>query len=214
MRNNLEKLVETFELSNRINIDSCIFYLEEMLKWNKTHGLTAITQLDEVVIKHIGDSLSIYAFIEGDCFADVGSGAGLPGIPLALLFPDKHFTLIESQNKKAGFLRHIKRSLHLNNIDVIQQRVENYHPERLFDGILTRAFTSLPNMLLLTKHLCADTGYFLAMKGEVPQDELSAIMKDYPQCRIKPLFVPGLNAERHCIIIQKENAMQKGTPHD
>ncbi len=208
MRTYLEKAIKALKLDDRINIDSCIFYLEEMLVWNKTHGLTAITQPEEMVIKHIADSLSIHALIKGQSLADVGTGAGLPGIPLALLYPEKRFTLIESQNKKAGFLRHIKRALKLNNVDVVQQRVETYHPEKPFDGILTRAFSSLPNMLLLTKHMCANKGYFLAMKGTFPTEELAEIAKDYPHYQVKNLIVPGLNAERHCIIIKKE------APHD
>lgn len=217
MRNNLEKAIEALGLSGRINIDSCIFYLEEMLVWNKTHGLTTITRPDEMVIKHIADSLSVHAFVKGHSWADVGAGAGLPGIPLALLFPEKRFVLIESQHKKAGFLRHIKRTLNLDNIEVVQERVENYHPkdktnvEMRFDGIVTRAFTSLPNMLSLTKHLCANEGCFLAMKGVIPQEELVAIAKDYPQYQVERLSVPGLEAERHCIIIQNKNSIYKGT---
>lgn len=201
MRNNLEKAIKALELCDRINIESCVFYLEEMLIWNKTHGLTAITQPHEMVIKHIADSLSIHSFVKGESLADVGTGAGLPGIPLALLFPEKRITLIESQNKKAAFLRHIKRALKLHHVEVIQQRVEMYYPEKRFDGIITRAFSSLPTMLLLTKHLCSDEGYFLAMKGAFPQEELTAIEKDYPNYRVESLFVPELSAQRHCIII-------------
>lgn len=169
--------------------------------WNKTHGLTAITEPHDMVIKHIADSLAIHRFIEGDSFADVGTGAGLPGIPLALLFPKKRFTLIESQHKKAGFLRHIKRGLALDNLEVIQQRVEMWRPEQCFDGIITRAFSSLSNMLLLTKHLCSNKGYFLAMKGDFPTEELATIAHDYPNYCVERVIVPELQAERHCVLI-------------
>lgn len=205
MRDYLEEVIKSLGLWGRIEIDPCVFYLEEILLWNKTHGLTAIVEPQEMAIKHMADSLSIHAFVTGEHLADVGSGAGFPGIPLALLFPEKHITLIESQNKKAAFLRHIKRMLKLKNVDVIQQRVENIQPERRFDGIITRAFSSLQTMLQLTKHLCSDTGYFLAMKGVLPTEELAEIAEDYPHIRVETLVVPGLAAERHCVIISRGN---------
>ena len=203
MREYLDKAIKALGLEGRIDVELCVFYLEEVLRWNKTHGLTTIVEPREVVIKHMADSLSIHAFIMGNRLADVGSGAGFPGIPLALLFPDKQITLIESQNKKAAFLRHIKRTLGLENVDVIQQRVETIHPTERFDGIITRAFSSLSNMVQLTKHLCSDKGYFLAMKGVFPEEELVAIAEDYPHFRVENLFVPELNAERHCVIIPR-----------
>lgn len=201
MREYLQNAIKALHLFGRIDVDSCVFYLEEMRKWNKTHGLTAITEPHEMVIKHIADSLSIHHLILGERLADVGTGAGLPGIPLALLFKEKHVTLIESQHKKAAFLRHIKRALGLNHVEVIQSKVEIYQPKERFDGIITRAFSSLPHMLQLTRHLCASEGYFLAMKGEIPQAELNALKKDYPDYRIESLFVPELNAQRHAIIL-------------
>lgn len=201
----IEKAVNQLGLENRIDIISCISYLEEMLLWNKTHGLTAIVEPHEMAIKHIADSLSIYPFIQGQQLADIGTGAGLPGIPLALLFPEKTFTLIESQNKKAAFLRHIKRILKLTNVNVIQHRVETWEPLQRFDGIITRAFSSLSDMLLLTKHLCTDEGYFLAMKGGFPEEELALIAKDYPHFEVKRLVVPELDAERHVVIINQPN---------
>ncbi len=201
MREYLEKAIKSLGLFGQIDIEKCVFYLEEILRWNKTHGLTTIVEPKEMVIKHLADSLSIHEFVKGERLADVGSGAGFPGIPLALLFPEKHITLIESQNKKAAFLRHVKRSLKLANVDVIQQRVENFQPEQRVDMVITRAFSSLSTMLQLTKHLCSDKGYFLAMKGVFPQEELAVIAQDYPSYRVESLSVPGLEAERHCVII-------------
>lgn len=205
MRNQLEKALEaaikSLGLENQINIATCVSYLEEMLLWNKTHGLTAITQPQEMAVKHIADSLSIYPFVSGENIADVGTGPGLPGIPLALLFPQKRITLIESQNKKAAFLRHIKRTLKLTHVEVIQQRVETWQPEERFDCIVTRAFSSLSDMLLLTKHLCSEEGYFLAMKGGFPKEELAMVAKDYPHYKVESVHVPGLDAERHCVLI-------------
>lgn len=205
MRIILENSVKALKLEGRIDLDACLFYLKEMRAWDKTHGLTAIKDPHEMVIKHLADSLSIHPFIQGNRWVDVGSGAGLPGIPLALLFPEKQFTLVESQNKKAGFLRHIKRILHLDNVEVIQQRVEMWHPEHRFDGVVTRAFSSLLQILQLTKHLCSDEGCFLAMKGGFPEEELQLIENECQRnsltVRVEPVFVPGLNAERHCVLI-------------
>lgn len=207
----LDTTVKELGLAGRMDVDACVVYLKEILLWNKTHGLTAVVEPHEMVIKHIADSLSINCFLAGDFLADVGSGAGFPGIPLALLFPEKHFTLIESQNKKATFLRHIRRVLKLDNVKVIQQRVETVCPDQKFDGIVTRAFSSLSLMLQLTTHLCSDTGYFLAMKGAVPTEELAMIAKDYPNYRVEKLLVPGLEAERHCVIMNRNgNGEQNG----
>lgn len=206
MRQYLEKAIKSAGLEGKIEVESCAFYLEELLRWNKTHALTTIIDPQEVVIKHFADSLSIHKFATGNRLADVGSGGGFPGIPLALLFPEKQITLVESQNKKAAFLRHIKRSLKLSHVEVVQQRVEDFHPEILFDGVITRAFSSLALMLELTKHLCAPKGYFLAMKGAFPEEELAAIRQEYPHYRVESLSVPNLAAERHCVIIPGEQA--------
>jgi len=189
-------------LSSRIDEEACGIYLEEMLKWNKTHNLTAITKPHDMTTKHIADSLSIHPYVTGKRIADVGSGAGLPGIPLALLFPEKTITLIETSAKKTAFLRHIQRKLNLKKLEIIQEKVENYRPEQKFDQVITRAFSSLQNMLLLTQHLCLPEGLFLAMKGLVPDDELAAIRREYPDCEVKRLSVPYLEAERHVVIIQ------------
>ncbi len=204
MRQYLEKAIKSFGLEGKINVEACVFYLEEVLRWNKTHGLTTIVDPHEMAVKHLADSLSIHKFITGSRLADIGTGGGFPGIPLALLFPEKQITLVESQNKKATFLRHIKRSLNLSNVEVIQQRVEKFFPEERFDGIITRAFSSLALMLQLTKHLCAPNGYFLAMKGAFPHDELLDIQSEYPHYRVENLSVPELAAERHCVIIPGE----------
>lgn len=204
MRQYLEKAVKSLGLEEKVDIGQCTFYLEEVYRWNKTHGLTTIVDPQEMVIKHLADSLSIHKLIKGERLVDVGTGAGFPGIPLALLFPDKQITLVESQNKKAAFLRHIKRSLKLSHVEVIQQRVEAFCPEQRFDGVMTRAFSSLSLMLTLTKHLCTPNGYFLAMKGTFPSEELTAIEKEYPHYRVESITVPGLDAERHCVIIPGE----------
>ena len=209
MRQYVEIAVKSLELEGKIDIDLCVFYLEEMLRWNKTHGLTTIVEPSEGVIKHLADSLSIHKLIKGERLVDVGSGAGFPGIPLALLFPEKQITLVESQNKKAAFLRHIKRTLKLSHVEIIQQRVEAFVPEQRFDGVITRAFSSLSLMLQLTKHLCAYHGYFLAMKGVFPEEELIAIEKNYPNYRVENIFVPGLEARRHCVIIPGEEKSQE-----
>src|SRR5690606_8397493 len=151
------------------------------------------------------DSLSIAPFINGESILDVGTGPGLPGIPMAIMFPSKHFSLLDSNGKKTRFLVQAKMSLVLSNIDVFNLRVENLVSDKLFDQIMSRAFTALDNMVNLCKHLLSPDGEFLAMKGLVPKEEIAMVDTNYEIISITPLTVPGCMDQRHLITVKKNN---------
>lgn len=182
-----------------------IQYLELLIKWNKAYNLTAIRDPEEMFIKHIVDSLSITPFIKGESILDVGTGPGLPGIPMAIMFPSKHFSLLDSNGKKTRFLVQAKMSLKLSNIEVFNVRVENLPNNKLFDQIMSRAFTALDNMVKLCKHLLSGNGEFLAMKGLIPKDEIAMVDSDFGIESIIPLMVPGCMDQRHLITVKKNN---------
>lgn len=178
-------------------------YLDLLIKWNQTYNLTAITKPDEMVIRHILDSLAVNPFLLGSLICDVGSGAGLPGIPLAIINHDKNFTLIDSNNKKIHFLTQVKIELKLNNVEIIHARVEKYQPKNCYNTIVSRAFSSINDMLLQTQHLCCSGGIFLAMKGTYPEKELAELKTDFELEWIKKIKIPGLDAQRHLVRIKK-----------
>ncbi len=175
-------------------------YLALLQKWNKVFNLTAVRDPAKMVSRQLLDSLSIHSLLRGGRVLDVGSGAGLPGIPVAILNPEKAFTLLDSNSKKTRFLQQIKLELGLDNVRVERDRVEQFQPEQLYDTITSRAFATLPEMLLLTRHLRAPGGCWLAMKGGVPDAELSALEQEY-HCEIHPLSVPGETGQRHGILL-------------
>jgi 16S rRNA (guanine527-N7)-methyltransferase len=172
-------------------------YIYLLKKWNKTYKMTSITEIDEMLNLHLYDSLSISKYIHGSHTVDVGTGGGLPGVVLAILYPSHEFTLIDSIGKKINFLNHVKYTLNINNIWPIQTRVENFNPEHRFDNVVSRAFTSLENFYTLCKHLSKDNGQFLAMKGKIIEDELLKLGNK--SIETIALNVPGLDAERHLV---------------
>ena len=183
-------------------IDQLLRFATLILKWNKTHNLTAITDPDQIVSKHLLDSLSVCSsFPEGSAL-DVGSGAGLPGIPLAIVKQQQNFTLVDSSLKRIAFIREAKRELALTNIEAIHSCVEDFEGG-LFDVITSRAFSSLHTMLHQTKHLLADAGCWFAMKGAYPTEEIKEIACDFKVQKTTKLSVPGLDAERHIIQISR-----------
>lgn len=173
-------------------------YLLLLAKWNQAYNLTAIRDIESMVTRHLLDSLAILPWVTGQRILDVGSGAGLPGIPLALALPDKQFVLLDSNGKKVRFMQEAKRALKLDNLELVQIRVENYHPEQDFDTVMSRAFSELQLMLSLTKHLLAPEGKWLAMKGRYPDSELTSI--NYPW-QVMTYDVAGTDAERCCVVI-------------
>ncbi len=197
----INKQIKLLDLdSNDFKIDKLNSYINLLEKWNKAFNLTAIRDINEMLDKHLVDSLSIAKFIIGERFIDVGTGPGLPGIPLAILYPDKQFYLLDSDGKKTRFLQQAKNELQLENIEIVNQRVEDFHPEFTFDGVLSRAFASLQDMVKGAEHLCAESGHFFAMKGQYPEMELQAIKKPY---KVQAINWPGNELERHLIIISK-----------
>jgi 16S rRNA (guanine527-N7)-methyltransferase len=211
--NHLAYLKKALE-KNNLNIadriqEQFLQYLNLMRHWNRVYNLTAILDPEEMIMLHIIDSLSISPYLQGTRIIDVGTGAGLPGIPLALLHPDKHFTLLDSNNKKTRFLTQAMIELKLKNVEIVNSRCENFHPEQRFDSILSRAFASVKVMLETTEHLSHDNSQFLAMKGGYPEQELVELPKHFTISAVHKLIINGLNAERHLVCLKKEKAWEK-----
>ena len=179
-------------------------FLELLEKWNKTYNLTAVRDPEQMVPRHLLDSLSVLPYLHGLRVLDIGTGAGLPGIPLALARPDLEFTLIDSNAKKTRFATQALHELGLKNVAVVQERVEKFHPAEKFDTLIARAFASIPDMLAASRHLCAPNGRFLVMKGVFPQEELAAVTDGY-RAEVKQLTIPGLDAARHMVILATVN---------
>jgi 16S rRNA (guanine527-N7)-methyltransferase len=176
-------------------------YLALLEKWNRAYNLTAVRDPLEMVPRHLLDSLAVLPYLEGPRVLDIGSGAGLPGIPLAVARPELAFTLLDSNAKKTRFITQAAAELGLANIKVVNARVEDFHPPESFATLVTRAFASIPDMLAACCHLCVPGCRLLAMKGAVPQDELTALPGGFQVSAVHALEVPGLEAERHVIII-------------
>lgn len=178
-------------------------YLDLLQKWNKVHNLTAVRDPDEMVTLHLLDSLSVLPYIQGGRLLDVGSGAGLPGIPLAICRPELQVTVLDSSHKKASFMRQAKAELGISNLEVICGRVEAFKPPELFDQVISRAFSDLGEFMQLTRHLGKPNAQWLAMKGVYPFEELSQINSE--PVRVVPLQVPGLEAQRHLVFLSRDN---------
>lgn len=182
-------------------------YLALMQKWNKVHNLTAVRDADEMVTLHLLDSLVVLPFIDGKVLLDVGSGAGLPGIPLAICLPDLKVTVIDSNNKKVSFMRQAKAELGIDNLEVLGGRVEEITPTRKFDMVISRAFSDLDLFISLTHQLCEEQGKWLAMKGVYPEAELAELEKKtgIKASKVEELNVPGLAAQRHLVFLPFKN---------
>jgi 16S rRNA (guanine527-N7)-methyltransferase len=177
-------------------------YLVLVEKWNKAYNLTAVREPAKMLTHHLLDSLSVLPHLRGQRVLDVGSGAGLPGIPLALARPEWQFTLLDSNHKKTTFLRQAAIELKLNNVEVVCDRVETWASPQHFDTVVSRAFSDLPEFLALAGKLCAKTGVVVAMKGVYPHEELAQLPKDFQLRNVVSLNVPGLGAERHAAVLQ------------
>jgi 16S rRNA (guanine527-N7)-methyltransferase len=199
----IDKLGLTVSASGRVQL---LEYAELLHKWNKTYNLTAAKTLQEIIINHVLDSLSISPYISGPQILDIGSGAGLPGIPLAIINPKFHFTLLDSIGKKIHFLRHVKLVLKLTNIEVMEERIEKFKPSICFNTIVARALASLSDIILMTKHLYCSGAQLLAMKGKYPHDEIDAAVKLPLNLNVivKKLEVPFLDHERHLVCVSVE----------
>lgn len=179
-------------------------YSELLLKWNRVYNLTAIRASDQAITHHMLDSLAVLAHLGGiERLADVGSGGGLPGIPLAIARPALAVTSIEAVSKKASFQQQAKIELELANLTVLNERVENVRADPLFDAVISRAFSDLSEFVRLTAHLLRPGGRFLAMKGVYPEAEIASLPAGIRVVEALPLQVPGLDAERHLIILDQ-----------
>ena len=190
-------------------LEKLLTYLELLERWNKAYNLTAIRDPIQMVRLHLLDSLAIHPYIQaGKEIIDVGTGPGLPGIPLAILNPNINFTLLDSNGKKTRFLFQAINDLSLVNAKEINHRVEKYQPEQSFNIVLSRAFSSISDMLTQCDHLVSDSGCFLAMKGKKPDSELSQITKAYKVVDLSEVKVPQIDSERHLIKIIKTGDSQ------
>lgn len=181
-----------------------LLFLELLQKWNRVFNLTALTKAQDLVYLHILDSLSVLPYLEGRRFLDVGSGGGLPGIPLAIGDPSKEWVLLDKSQKKTRFLVEVQAELGLSNVNVVCSRCENFQDPQGFDGIVSRAFGSLSLFLETTAPLCKPEGSFLAMKGLCPDQELNEIPATFRLRDVQKLLIQGLEAERHLVRIQKK----------
>ncbi|WP_461537388.1 16S rRNA (guanine(527)-N(7))-methyltransferase RsmG [Spongorhabdus nitratireducens] len=181
-------------------------YLELLQKWNKAYNLTAIRDPEEMVTKHLLDSLSITGYIKEGRVLDVGTGPGLPGMILAIVRPDLNFTLLDCNGKKTRFLTQVKLTLGLDNVTVLNDRVEARPASERYDCITSRAFSALEDMIEWTEHLLDENGCWLAMKGVYPQDELAKVHQRWPDIKLETcdeLRVPDCDGERHLVILRR-----------
>ena len=205
LHSKLQTLISETELKlSEDQIALLIQYVELLNKWNKAYNLTAVRDPAEMLVKHIMDSLMVGEHLKGQSFIDVGTGPGLPGIPLAILFPEKQFVLLDSLGKRITFLRQVVFQLKLKNVKPLLSRVEKYQPEVLFDGVLSRAFSSLNDMVTWCQHLIADEqGRFYALKGQNPLDEIDKLPENIKIIATHQIVVPQLVGERHLIELKK-----------
>ena len=178
-------------------------YLSMIHKWNKAYNLTSVRDPEAMLTKHIVDSIAVKPFLDGTRFIDVGTGPGLPGIPLAIVQPDAHFTLLDSLGKRVRFMKQCAHELKMTNIFPIQSRVEDHSPENVYDGVISRAFASIKDMLHWCEHLVDSEGAYFALKGQLPSEELSQVPDKFTVSSVESLSVPGLEGQRHLVVIKK-----------
>lgn len=200
----LRTLVAQSDLTlSETQLAQCIQYVTLLDKWNSAYNLTSVRDPEEMLIKHVLDSLVVAPYLIGQHFIDVGTGPGLPGVLLAIYYPEKQFTLLDSLGKRIRFLNQVKMQLQLQNIHPLQSRVEDHQPLQGYDGVISRAFASLNDMLNWCRHLPTPDGRFFAMKGAAVQEEIAALPDFVKVDAIHPLQVPQLDAQRHLVVLSK-----------
>lgn len=196
----LEDGILELGLEERLGGDQLLMgFVTELMNWNRVYNLTSVRKPTDIVTRHILDSLSILDHLHGDRILDVGTGAGLPGIPLAIACPEREFVLLDSSSKKLRFVQQTLGILKLDNVTLENARVDEYRPENLFDTIVCRAFSDLPDFYRNTAHLCNSGGCMLAMKGVYPMTEVESLEDKSVISDVVSLKVPGLDAERHLV---------------
>lgn len=179
--------------------------VEQLNKWNKAYNLTSVRDPRQMLSRHIVDSIVIKPYLQGQRFIDVGTGPGLPGLPLAIIMPDCHFTLLDSLGKRTRFIRQFCHENQITNVTAVQSRVEDFEPEQKFDGVISRAFASLNDMLTWCHHLPTEQGRFYALKGQYPTAELAQLPAGFVVEQIEKLQVPEADGERHLVLIRAAN---------
>ena len=184
-------------------------YLALLKKWNKPFNLTALRSESDMVVKHLLDSLSVESYLSSaERVCDVGTGAGLPGIPLAICLPDTQFVLLDSNGKKTRFLEQVKNQLGLSNVEIVQDRVENYRPQALFNVVISRAFADLNRMCRATHHLLSDDGLWFAMKSQAAESEILGLDRKFIVQQRVDLKVPFLNDARMLAIVKQDESIE------
>jgi 16S rRNA (guanine527-N7)-methyltransferase len=183
--------------------EQLLTYLEQLHKWNQAYNLSGIKNIQDMLDLHILDSLALAPYIDANLIADVGTGAGLPGIPLAICFPEKQFRLIDSNSKKTRFIFQTSALLGLRNVEVVHSRAEDYESHPQVAIVTSRAFASLRDFVERCDHMLAGDGKFLAMKGLIPEDEIAALPARYAVENIHPLSLPGSSHARHVLDIRR-----------
>lgn len=200
---NLETGLETLGLQVSADArEKLLRFIGLLLKWNRVYNLTALRDPDAVLSTHILDSLSVLGHLPTGSLVDVGSGGGLPGIPLAICAPGRRVTLVESSQKKSAFQRQATIELGLNNVQVVCERAEAFRPNDKFDVVISRAFSSMADFVKVAAHLCAPSGRFAAMKGIFPTQEISELPPLFHVEQTIALDVPGVKGSRHLILIR------------
>ncbi|GAB2698135.1 16S rRNA (guanine(527)-N(7))-methyltransferase RsmG [Aliiglaciecola aliphaticivorans] len=182
---------------------SLVDFVLLMNKWNKAYNLTSVREPQQMLIKHIIDSIVVAPHLDRSHYIDVGTGPGLPGIPLSIMHPDKHFVLLDSLGKRVRFMKQAAFELDLKNIEPVQSRVEQYSSDTPLDGVLSRAFASIKDMLHWCQHLVDSQGEFLALKGQYPEQEIALLPEGFEVLESIKLDIPVLEGERHLIKIRK-----------
>ncbi|MCQ4106410.1 16S rRNA (guanine(527)-N(7))-methyltransferase RsmG [Erwinia persicina] len=202
MINKLSALLKSAQISlSDQQKEQLVGYVSMLHKWNKAYNLTSVRDPEQMLIRHILDSIVVEPHLSGDRFIDVGTGPGLPGIPLAIVRPQAHFTLLDSLGKRVRFLKQVQHELKLSNIEPVQSRVEDFPAEPPFDGVISRAFASLTDMVNWCHHLPGSQGRFYALKGVMPEEEIAALPDGYRVENVTQLRVPQLEGERHLVVI-------------